>query len=205
MKPKRFLALPAFVLVLGLSACGSGSSDATSVSTDVPVEVATETASAETAATQTAPAADTTPSADTTSAANAGAAPAASPELRDCLKANGLEIPEGEFGASGGTPPSLPAGIDPGVIQKALAACQDKLPAGMGLPGAGGLGGAAGPDISAFATCLKDNGVAVPDNPKITDIPLNDPKFAEASKTCAPLAPGRAGALTPGAAEGASS
>jgi hypothetical protein len=115
--------------------------------------------------------------------------------FRDCLNNNGVELPEGGLGlGAGGVRPSLPEGIDQAALQKAVAACQSEMPAGMALPG-----GANGPDLTAFFTCLRDNGVDVKENATPADIPVSDPKFAAASETCRPLLPE---GLRPGVAAG---
>lgn len=160
------LILAAAVFVL-LVACGSGGSGSS------------------------AEGADGTGASSDTSAASDGQAD----ELRDCLAAQGVEVPEGfapgEGGAGGGgAPPSVPAGADPTVMQEAFAACQSEL-------GATG----AGQGFDAYASCLADNGVARPSEPATEDgrspsLDQEDPTVAAAAQTCAPLRSGPPG--TPG-------
>jgi haloalkane dehalogenase len=54
--------------------------------------------------------------------------------FRDCMATNGIELPEG--------PLAMPEGADQAVLQKAFAACQSELPAGMSPPGIGATSGA---------------------------------------------------------------
>ncbi len=135
---------------------------------------------------------------DQQSTNSAGSIPTA---FVDCMKNNGVVLPDGALpgaqGANGGTP-SLPEGVDAGAFQKAMAACRSELPAGLGLPG-----GANGPDLSAFFTCLRDNGVTVKDNATPGEIPTDDPAFATASETCKPLLPDGLGARLAGKPNGA--
>jgi hypothetical protein len=171
----RFLFL---VPVLGLSlltGCGSSSSDdTTSTFTEIGVAATDSTTAAKTDT-------PTETTAPTAAAANA---------FTDCLKAQGVEVPEGfNPGAgpgAGGAGGAIPEGVDLAKLQPAIAACQDKLPAGAGIPGGGG---AAGADFSAYTTCLKDYGVAVPEPFDASKLDLTDPKFAAASTTCQPLLP----------------
>jgi hypothetical protein len=128
---------------------------------------------------------------------------AAADDLQKCLADNGVTSPEGGLGArpgagaAAGALPSLPEGVDQAALQKAFAECGGQIPGGgAGLPGNGG------PDLSAFTTCLKDNGVNIADGAAITDLPIDDPAFQAASQTCAPLLPAE-GALPGGAAPSA--
>jgi hypothetical protein len=192
------LALSASLL---FGACGGSSSDSSSggaAGDDSNVTVAVQ----ESAVATEEPAAT-----DGGAAASPGGVPSIPDDVRaaltDCLAENGVEIPEGGLGAGlggsgAGLGGSLPEGFDPTKLQAAMQACQDKLPEGIQLPGAGA--GAGGPDISAFITCLKDNGVVVPDNATIAQLPTGDPAFGAASETCRPLLPqlpGAAGAGVP--------
>ncbi len=129
----------------------------------------------------------------------------AADDLQKCLADNGVTLPVGGLGArpgTGATPgalPSLPEGVDPAALQKAFAECGGQIPGGgAGLPGNGG------PDLSAFTTCLKDNGVNIAEGAAIADLPISDPAFQAASQTCAPLLPtGGVPGAVPGAAPGA--
>jgi hypothetical protein len=189
----RLLAATAIASVLLLGACGG--SDSSSGASDSNETVAT--ASTDTTPDDATPVETTPADSGEAGSAASGAAPvdaAALEEFTDCLSEQGVQIPEGFtpgaglLGGAGATPGSLPEVFDPAAMQSAMAACQDKLPAGAGLGGAG-LDGANGPDISAFTTCLRDNGVNIPENPTIRDINPSDPAVATASETCAALLP----------------
>lgn len=177
---KSRLVLPALCLFLpfGLASCAGSDSSA---SDTVAVAVASDTTTAvETGA----------GSAGENAAAGGGGGRrgAFSAEALQCFEENGVTLPEGGLGAGagGGGLPVLPDGVDPAALQKAFSACGSALPAG--LPG--GAGGAdGGPDLSAFTTCLRDNGVSIADDAKLTDLPTTDPAFVAASATCAPLLP----------------
>ncbi len=202
MKKRLQLLLPVFAVAAILSACGSSSSsktdavDVSSTSADTGRVVSSKSASGSNESRSTD--SGSMGSSPTTVADATGAIPAG---LKDCLAKNGVTLPEGALpsgGAAGGGLPSLPAGVDAAAMQKAFAACQAELPKGAAFPGAG----AGAPDISAFIVCLKDNGVNVPDNAAPAQLPAGDPKFAEASKTCAALLPNAApGAAAPDSAE----
>lgn len=126
----------------------------------------------------------------------------------ECLKANGVELPEGFDGTGGGlgrlgNPGSLPDGLDLAALQGAFGKCGDKLPTGLGLPGAGqgGIGAAlGGADFSAYTTCLKDNGLTIPEPFDPTKIDLADPAFSEATNACQVLLPSGLQGLNPGSA-----
>ena len=137
------------------------------------------------------------------------------------LPAGGFNPPAGG-GANGGGPPDggppdggVPGGNGnggpqfsiPGVssdkLQAAMSACRSKLPSG-----AGGFGGGANSQaFQAYTSCLRDHGVTVPTTtPGSTPTSggaggqlgalRNDPKFAEANKTCQALLPARNGSST---------
>jgi hypothetical protein len=58
--------------------------------------------------------------------------------------------------------------LDPAVVDAARTACADKRPAGFGAGGQGGQGGVQGgvqnnQAMQAYRSCLKDNGVTLPD------------------------------------------
>ena len=57
-------------------------------------------------------------------------------EFTDCLRDNGVEMPNGQGGGRPQFDPQDPA------VQSAFQACQDKLPSGGGFPSGGPPGGA---------------------------------------------------------------
>lgn len=90
-----------------------------------------------------------------------------------CLAKNGVTMPSppangeqpsqsGQSGQANGTPPSMP---DQATMQAAQKACADLAPAGgMGPDGPGTSGqGTGGADMQAYAECLSQNGVTLPD------------------------------------------
>jgi hypothetical protein len=200
--------VPALFLsfLVSLGACGgSDSSEATATVAEniaAPIETTADSSGTESSA------ADTDSAADTATTVGAGATPPAGAPSADqlaaarkCFEENGVKLPEGGLGglgglgasAAGGTP-SLPQGVDPAALQKAFAACASSLPGG----GAGlRPGGANAPDLSAFITCLRDNGVSVPDGATVADLPVSDPGFAAARETCAVLLPAIGANQTP--------
>ena len=134
-----------------------------------------------------------------------------------------LERPEGAPGGEGFTPPadgerpsfptdgSRPEGGFPGIsipgvsdekLQEAFAACREEMP--NGGPGGGGGGEA----LQAYTSCLRDNGVDVPETtPGSTPGSRpesggpfgsfeDDPNFAAANKKCAALLPTRNASTT---------
>ena len=131
--------------------------------------------------------------------------------FRACLKEHGADLPD-DFGRSGpgqGQPPTgdlpptadlppgggpaggQPFGNDP-ELQEAFNACRDKA-------SPGGFGGARNSQVfQAYTSCLRDNGVEVPDpaTATSTDRPTppasfdrNDPDFAAANEKCQALLP----------------
>lgn len=126
--------------------------------------------------------------------------------FRDCLKEQGVDLPD-SFGQgapgqgqppNGGQPPTgqqgggQPFGDDP-ELQEAFNACQDKAPAG-------GLGGAPNSqELQAYTSCLRDHGVDVPDPSSSSSTSTgqsttpsfdrNDPDFAAANEACQALLP----------------
>ncbi len=196
----RALFVPLFGLSIGLSVlagCGSSSADTTAADVSVAA-TATNTEATDTANDTTAGS-----KADAKSTASASDADA----FTDCLKAQGVELPDGfapgGAGAGGaglgqsGAPASLPEGVDLAAMQTALAACQDKLPAGAALPGGGPGAAAGGADFSAYTTCLKDNGIAIPEPFDPSKLDMSDPAFADAATTCKPLLPAAFQGLAP--------
>jgi hypothetical protein len=143
-----------------------------------------------------------------------------------CLRQHGADVPDrparssttvagGTTGPStsrtprslpaGGTRPSttLPPGVDANALAAARQACASLMPTG---PNGGGFGGGAnGQAFQAYASCLKDHGVTVPDTTATTggtggggngggngglgNINRDDPTFKAADAICAPLRP----------------
>lgn len=164
--PRRrwwWTAVPVSAALL-LGACGGGSSSATSASTTAPGSTA----------------------------AGGQATSADLQKYQDCLKQNGIDIPFGggrrngqggdangagaaANGATDTTRPPQPTDangnavprttIDPAVRQKAEAAC-GPAPQGAGRPA--GANGATPTAYNAYLSCLKDNGVTVPDPATLT-------------------------------------
>jgi hypothetical protein len=179
-RARRAFSVALIGSVAFLSACSSSTDSSTTTAVSVVADSAVPNETAAAAESQAATGADP-----------AGVDPAAQKAFTDCLKENGVELPAGGLGAAGAGG-GLPEGVDPAKLQTAFAACGDNLPAGAAgrLPGlGGGAAGASGPDLSAFTTCLKDNGVTVPEPFDISKLDLKDPAFTAASQTCAPLLP----------------
>jgi len=136
----------------------------------------------------------------------ASAAPGASPsagkdtyeamlEFTECMRGEGVEMPDPEPG--GGAQLRF-QGTDPAKVDAAMAKCRHLMPNGGELP-------KADPEriekARQYSKCMRDNGVpAFPDpDPETGAIMMrggpdsgldpNDPKFAEAQKTCEKLRP----------------
>lgn len=138
------------------------------------------------------PASSSTTSPTTPTSAGAGGTQNAA--FTTCLKDHGVTLPAGGFrpqGGGQGTPGSRPARS--AAQQSAFAACRSKLPSG------GGFGGGANSQaFTAYLSCLGDHGVTIPTTTSGSTAGgrgsglgavRNDPKFASANKTCAPLLP----------------
>ena len=116
--------------------------------------------------------------------------PADMQEYLDCMKQQGVELPNGagfQLGAGGGEAPpgtlqlgqgqapqgqagngAAPPSFDTSKLQAAQEACGDLLPEGANFGGPGGFGGAngGGVDTSAFnayRSCMSDHGVTIPE------------------------------------------
>jgi hypothetical protein len=193
-RSSRTAVFVAGICVAVLSGCGSSSSKSsdTSVSAAEVSEVTSETAplvettlSSEPSSTL-AKAVDTiaepSSQAGTTSASAASATPAAGKAFTDCLKENGVVLPEGfalpSAAGQGGTP-EIPAGVDLGKLQAAMGKCKDKMPAAAS--------GTGGNETSIFISCLRENGVDVPADATLAQVPAGDPAFAAANAKCEPL------------------
>ncbi len=121
-------------------------------------------------------------SVDISGVAPALATPADGKAFTDCLQVNGVTLPEGfalpSAAGQGGTP-EIPAGVDLGKLQAAMAKCADKMPAA-----ASGKGGTA---TAVFIACLRENGVDVAEDATLAQVPAGDPEFAAANTKCEPL------------------
>ena len=126
--------------------------------------------------------------------------------VRECLKKNGITLPN-QPNAAGGPPVGgvllgrkLPKGVTRAQFQAALQKCAPSRVAG-GTPGrvAGGAPGFRGPGtakfkdaLAKFAACLRQNGVSVPapntsgHGPVFSTkgLQTNSPKFREAAAKC---------------------
>jgi hypothetical protein len=101
-------------------------------------------------------------------------------------------VPRGQGGGFGGGGffRNPPAGVDPQAWNSALQACQSTIPQG-------GFGGGANASArAAYRNCLASHGVAVPTTSADPNAPRqglgslrDDPNFASANQTCAPLLP----------------
>ena len=133
-----------------------------------------------------------------------GTQSAAFQKFQQCLKDNGVTLPDrGNRPGGGYGPPAGDRGFDgrgDAKTRKAMQACAKYRPQGMG-PGRGSGGGnTAGPpqqDIKAFTpylTCLKDQGLAVKVSDgfnALRDLKRDDPKVQAAFKACQPKLPQR--------------
>ena len=176
----------------------------------------------------------TTSATTATSGTSKGPATARFAALRECMKKDGITLPTPVARKPGGAgPPSggafplggAPAGtrrLPKGVTQARFQAAMRKC-GGNAFPGRGGSKGRFGrvsspsfrKALAKFATCLHQNGVAVPapntsGNGPIFNtkgLNINSPKFKAAQKKCKSLlrvSPGVAGAGAPPGAPGAS-
>jgi hypothetical protein len=121
----------------------------------------------------------------------AAATPAAGKAFTDCLAENGVLLPPGfalpSAAGAGGTP-EIPEGVDLGKLQIAMGKCQDKMPA------AAGGQGTAGAQTEPFIQCLRENGVAIPANATLAQVPAGNPAFEAANTACESLLPSTDGA-----------
>jgi hypothetical protein len=211
--PRPVLVLASALAVVGLAACGTSTSAAKAPASSTAATDAPTTASA-------------TGATNPGGGGPNGSGPLTSEQraalqaYRDCLTQNGVNIPQrGQRGSSTSagetttvvtTPRTT---VDPAVLKAAQDACKDKLPAGVdpnsafggGGGGFGGgpgrPGGAGGAAFQAYLSCLKDNGVKVPDTSSTSagtpasgppaSIDRNDPNFAAANAKCQVLLPNR--------------
>jgi hypothetical protein len=149
--------------------------------------------------------------------------------LRECLKKQGITLPQrtpgksGQQGApgAGGVPfggggagaPQLPSGVS----REQFEAARKKCGGGTAGPGAGGAGRLSSPtakkSLTTFASCMRENGVNLPapntsgNGPVFNTKGLNTKSatFTTASKKCSSLLQlgGRPGGGAPGSGPGA--
>jgi hypothetical protein len=82
---------------------------------------------------------------------------------------------------------TLPPGVDASTLQAARDACKSLMPTGG--PGGPNGPGTQSPAFQAYASCLKDHGVTLPDNGGFGGVNRDDPTFKAADTICAPLRP----------------
>lgn len=175
--PKTFLTvMSAMATLLALTACSTGS----------PAGAST----------------DPTPVMSSPPSAGASAAPDFA-AYRDCMAENGITLPDmGALptampsampsGGPGTFPGQLPDGVEQETFDAAQAACAELAPT-LDPRTAGGPGGSRAVDASAltaFRSCLSDNGVELTaDQDPMRDLDRSDPQVKAALDTCAPLFP----------------
>jgi hypothetical protein len=205
-KSARRTSIPALfaigVFAASLTGCGSSETkiaDTSIASTTAEGPLLAETSEVpETESTSVAsvdPNLATSSSLDEPSVSVEAATPADGKAFTDCLAANGVVLPEGfalpSAAGQGGTP-EIPAGVDLGKLQAAMGKCTDKMPAA-----ASGTGGT---EISVFVACLRENGVEVPADATLAQVPAGDPAFAAANTKCESLLQSKGEATPPIAA-----
>ena len=152
-------------------------------------------------------------SGSTTTAASGGASAGASgsaafSKYTDCLKSHGVTLPSGR--PSGGRPSGAPGGGRPSGAPSggygggggfgggasadpseaaAMQACASLRPTGQGGFGGGGAGASGSTQLTAFISCMKDNGVTVTTQQVRTVTSSTDAKTVAALKVCKPLLP----------------
>ena len=214
--PRLLPALAATSLALVLGACGTSKPAASTAETTIAPTTTTATAAAAGAA--------------TTDGGPNGNGPAGGPltsdqrvaltAYRDCLSSHGVTLGRGGRGPGGGGQGSSTSDatttvvatprttVDPAVLKAATDACKDKRPAGVdpttfgqGGFGGGGGGGRGGAAFQAYLSCLKDNGVKVPETSSTSagtppsgppaSVDRSDPAYAAADAKCRVLLPAR--------------
>ncbi|MFC4055415.1 hypothetical protein ACFOY4_37505 [Actinomadura syzygii] len=162
---------------------------------------------------------------DKTSASPAGGGAGESMQaFQECLKKQGVQMPQGggrgpeggppsgrpsqgvPTGAPSGRPTGRPSGGPGGGMRslppeqrKAFEACASLRPSPRNGQGPGGGQGPGNADaMAAFRDCMAKNGAEIPENTRPSDLKTADPKIAKALKTCQPLLPRRSGSPTPG-------
>jgi hypothetical protein len=125
----------------------------------------------------------------------------------ECMRENGVDMPDPQFDEDGGMQIRVPKGADPGAIEEAQQECQKHL---AGARGGGQLSEAERAELQeqalAFAECMRENGVDFPD-PQFGEgggmrfggpgIDPEDPDFKKAEEACRDKRPG-----PPGGGEG---
>jgi hypothetical protein len=147
-------------------------------------------------------------------ASGATNATASAEKFQQCLKDNGITLPNRARGNGGGPPsstapggaPRRPGGGPGGAFGKAMQACGKYRPQGM--RGGGGYGGgpgagANGQAITGYLTCLKDQGLKI-DTTRgflgLRGLNRGDPKVQQAIAACRPQLPqGSGGGSNPSA------
>ena len=144
--------------------------------------------------------------------ASASASAAADPDQQQlrfvqCMREHGIDMPDPEPGADGTSRLRLGglAGVDRDKLTAAAAACRSLLPAGGALPS---LNPQQADQMRAYAQCLREHGINVPDpDPqtgriKIDDelLKLNpdDPAFKRAQEDCRTLRPNQGASASAG-------
>ena len=140
-----------------------------------------------------------------------GRDPAAFAKFRDCLKAQGVDVPPGRPAGGGngyGPPPTGPNGQPPAgarpqqnaAQRKAMQACAKYRPQGAGPGGAGGQNAAA---FTPYLNCLKAQGLDVDVKAgfnALRGLRQDDPKLQPALKACASKLPQRPQGAPPASA-----
>ncbi|MDP2288802.1 MAG: hypothetical protein Q8M73_09605 [Actinomycetota bacterium] len=192
MNVTRAIIVPLGILGIAvtLAACGS-SSDAGVTSADAPAVTSSQ-------------APDPSATSNGAPAAPVPQGTADREELRSCLAAKGITLPNrtGDgappTGAPNGAPPAgqgagpgLPDGIDQQAFQDAMQACGANFSGGF-PGGAGAAGGPGSTAFEAYRSCLDDHGVSLPNTAgSRPNLDQSDPEVSAAMKTCAPLMPSR--------------
>ena len=165
------IAPAALAALVFLSACGGSS---TASETDRPAAASATSASATTG---------------DPGAGQAGGDPSA---FADCMKQNGVDVPD--FRPNGAPPsdmpgPSGPGGNDP-AFANAIEACKSLTPQGFGKRPSMDANA-----VKAFTTCMSDNGVIISDPADpFSGIDRNDSTTKSALETCRSLLPMGGGA-----------
>jgi hypothetical protein len=134
-------------------------------------------------------------------------------KFAQCMRAHGVDMPDPQVGAGGGTSIRIQGKVTPQTVDKAQKACEQYMPK------LGGTGSRGKPDAAAqeralkFAKCMRTNGVDMPD-PDFTGGGVrirsqgggsggagqgprpDDPTFQKALKACRSLLGGDGGFTT---------
>jgi hypothetical protein len=126
----------------------------------------------------------------------------------ECMREQGIDMPDPQFDENGGMQVRIPQGQDPEAVEDAQQECRQHL---EGARGGGELSEAERAELQeqalAFAQCMRENGVDFPD-PQFNEgggmrfggpgLNPEDPDFQEAEQACEDERP-----KPPGAADGA--